>query len=200
MADGIREWAMLTDFGADSYDTLTGQELRRRRRQIPDDPKDQPYADLFSKRVSNECSEYLAGRHSPSDALGRAFFGSKNFMGEKLVLTSLNSMLSLYPEGATTLPTQFVPNEQYLQWRVTMKAPLELICSYRIEDLNFRGCTMLAFCPSLRKVYHGNVFNVTDEKMQGFLPDMGVRMHVHYAEFLLNGMTEELEKMANKKD
>jgi len=197
-ADGLREWAMLTNFGADSYDSLTGQELRRRRRMIPEDPKKQPYVDLFSKRVSDESSDYLMSHSSPSDALGRAFFGSKSFMGEKLVLSSLNTLFSFYPVGTTTIPTHFKLNGQYLLWTVTAKSPLELICSYKLAGLNIKGCTMLAFDPSLRKAYHGNVIDVTEEVTRGFLTEIGIRMHVNYAEFLLAGMANELENMANE--
>mmetsp|Transcript_28264 Transcript_28264/g.51095 ORF Transcript_28264/g.51095 Transcript_28264/m.51095 type:complete len:242 (-) Transcript_28264:7-732(-) len=198
-ADGLRDWAIRTDFGADGYENMTGQEIRRRRRQISDDPKKEPYADLFSKRVSDECSQYLARHPSPSDVLGRAFFGSRSFMGEKLVLSSLNSLFSLYPGHATTLPTNFKLNEQYLEWKVTMKAPLELICSFQIGGLKVKGCTMLAFDPSLRKAYHGTCMDVAEERIEGFLPEKGIQMHKKYAQFLLDGMTDELENIANEK-
>ena len=57
---------------------------------------------------------------------------------------------------------------------------------------------MLAFDPSLRKVYHGNCIDVREEIIQGFFPKKGVRLHVAYAKFLLDGMTNELENLANK--
>lgn len=59
---------------------------------------------------------------------------------------------------------------------------------------------MLAFDPSLRRVYHGNVINVAEKRTkEEFLPDMGSKMHVKYAKFLLDGMVEELEKLAEVK-
>ena len=186
---------MLNDFGSDGCVTQTSQEMRRRRRQVIDDP----YVDLFSKRVSDECSQYLSGHPSPSDALGRAFFGSRNFIAEKIALSSLDSLLSLYPEGATTLPKEFGLNNQYLQWKVTMKAPLELIWSYQIVRLNLRGCTMVAFDPALRRAYHGNCFDVAEKRIEGFFLTNGIYMHTKYAEFLLDGMVESLEKLANGK-
>jgi len=174
--------------------TLPAQKSAAVTRLVVDDP----YVDLFSKRVSDECSRYLSGHPSPSDALGRAFFGSRNFMAENILLSSLDSLFTLYPEGAKTLPTEFGFNSQYLLWKVSMKAPLELICSYQIEGLNFRGITMVAFDPALRRAYHGNCINVTEKRIQGFFLKKGIHMHTKYAEFLLNGMVESLEKLANE--
>ena len=118
-------------------------------------------------------------------------------MAEKILLSSLDSLLSLYPEGATTLPKEFGLNNQYLQWKVTMKAPLELICSYQIERLNFRGCTMVAFDPALRRAYHGNCIDVAEKRIEGFFLKKVIHMHTKYAEFLLDGMVGSLEKLAN---
>ena len=169
--------------------------------KIEDEIDKQPYVDLFSKRVSNEVAAYLADHPSPSDVLGRAFFGSKQFIGEKMVLSSLNAMFSLYPEGATTLPTQFNLNDRYLHWNVSMKAPLELICSYQIDALKFRGCTMLAFDPSLRKAYHGNCIDVTEGQIQcSQLAQLGINLHIKYAELLLDGMVDELNKISHSKE
>ena len=200
---GLLQWCLITEFGADGYQNLTSQVLRRRRRQLElMDDYAQPYTDLFSKRVSSECNEYLWAHHSPSDVLGRAFFGSTNFAGERMVLSSLNSMLSLYPEenNAATLPDKFNLGDTYLQWKVTMKAPLELICSWNVEKLNIKGCTMMAFDPSLRYVYHGNCIDMANDKLRGELPQMGIKMHEKYANFLLDGMVHELESIATKKD
>ena len=183
---------MLMDFGRDVQENPNGQEMRRRRRQLTDD-QNQPYVDLFSSKVGDKCSEYLARHPSPSDVLGRAFFGSKSFGGEKMILSTLNS----YPSDAITLPN-FKLNDQYLQWKVRMKTPIELICSYSVdvERLKFRGCTMLAYDPSLRKVYHGNCINVAEERIKGFFPELGIQLHVKYAKFLLDGMVAELDKIA----
>ena len=117
-----------------------------------------------------------------------------------MVLSSLNSLFSLYHvDAATTLPKEFKVKDQFLLWQVVVKSPLELILSYEIETLNFRGLTMLAFDPSLRKVYHGNCIDVREERLvQGFFPKKAVQLHVAYAKFLLDGMTDELENLANK--
>ena len=198
-ADGLREWAVLTDFGADGYEQLKSQEMRRRRRHMEDeDDTKLPYVDLFSQKVSNECSEYLARHPSPSDLLGRAFFGSNVFIGEKIASLSMNAALSLFPNDATTLPTHFKANDQYLHWKVTMKAPLEMICSWELKALNFKGVTMLAYDPSLRKAYHGNCIDVAEGEIDGFIPEMAVQMHVKYAEILLSGLVNELEKDCKK--
>lgn len=197
-ANGLREWAVLNDYGATvNCGTLpTSQDMRRRKRQLIDEP----YADLFARRVSDECSQYLSQHPYPSDELGRAFFGSTNFMAERIILSSLDTLLSLYPDGASTLPTLFSMNDQYLQWKVTMKAPLELICSYQIERLNFRGSTMLAYDPSLKMVYHGNCIDFAEQRIQGLILKKCFELHKKYAEFLLAGMVNTLERQSNVRD
>ena len=55
---------------------------------------------------------------------------------------------------------------------------------------------MLAFDPALRKVYHGNCINVTNERVKGYIPELAIQMHVKYAELLLNDMANELENLA----
>ena len=196
-ADGLREWAVLNDYGAtaDCGTLPTSQDMRRRKRQLIDEP----YVDLFARRVSDECSQYLSENSSPSDELGHAFFGSTNFMSERMILSSLNSLFSLYPDDASTLPTVFSINDQYLQWKVTMKAPLELICSYQIERLNFRGCTMLAFDPALKNVYHGNCIDFAEKRIQGLILKKSFDIHRKYAEFLLTGMVSTLERRSNER-
>lgn len=193
-ADHLREWAMLTNFGNDNIDSITGQEIRKRRRQIPEVENKLPYVDLFSKKVSNECSKYISNQHSPTDVLGKAFFGCNSFRAEKMLLNTMNTLFSLYPSNATTLPSVFNMRNQYLHWKVTSLAPSEIILSYNIGS--FRGATMLAFDQSLRKVYHGNCIDVTNESIKGFIPELAIQMHVKYAESLLDGMVEELENLA----
>ena len=186
--DGLREWATLTDFGADGYEDQTRQDIRRRKMEYD------RYADLFSMRVSDGCSNYLASRPSPSDVLGRAFFGSRRFTAEKIFISSLNSIFHLYPEGSTILPAQFNMNDRFLHWNVSSKSPLEIIYTYQIDVFHFRGCTMLAYDPSLKKVYHGNCIDVAEERVKSSL---GIRMHVHYAKYLLGGMVRELEILSS---
>ena len=190
---------MLTNYGNDNIDSITGQEIRKRKRKIPEDENKLPYVDLFSTKVSSECSKYISNQHSPTDVLGKAFFGCNSFRAEKMLLNKLNTLFSLYPTNATMLPSVFNMRDQYLSWKVTSLAPSEIILSYNIESSRFRGfrgATMLAYDPSLRKVYHGNCIDVTNERMKGFIPELAIQMHVKYAESLLHGMVEELENLA----
>ena len=55
---------------------------------------------------------------------------------------------------------------------------------------------MLAFDPTLRKVYHGNCIDITNGRIKGHIHELAVQMHVKYAELLLNDMVEDLEKLA----
>ena len=80
-----------------------------------------------------------------------------------------------------------------------MKAPLELICSYQIERLNFRGCTMLAYDPALKKVYHGNCIDFAEQRIQGMILKTSFEIHKRYAEFLLADMVSTLERRSNEK-
>jgi len=119
-------------------------------------------------------------------------------MAEKYLLTAMNSVFSLYPDRALVLPA-FHIDDRYLQWRVTMNASLELICSWELESYNVKGCTMVAFDPTLRKVYHGNCINVPAKRLEGNLFRHPMRMHLYYAKFLLNGMVNELESLSKSK-
>ncbi len=192
--EGLRQWCLLTDFGTDGYQNLTSRDMRRRRRdidEIMEDPKRLPYTDLFAKKVSKECHDYLVVQPSPSDVLGKAFFGSRNFIAERTLLTTID------PWGNTELPEAFKLGDKYLHWKVTMKAPLELICTWKLEQFNMKGCTMLAYDPSLRKAYHGNCINVSHGQIdEGKQIKIGMQLHVKYAEFLVHGMVDELESVA----
>lgn len=115
-------------------------------------------------------------------------------MAERVFLSSLNSVFRTYPESSTILPDQFNLNGRYLHWKASLIAPLEIMYTYQIDGLHLRGCTMLAYDPSLKKVYHGNCIDIAEERVQSSL---GVRMHVRYAKYLLDGMIRELEVLAN---
>ena len=58
---------------------------------------------------------------------------------------------------------------------------------------------MVAFDPALRRAYHGYCFDVAEKRIEGFFLKNGIHMHTKYAEFLLDGMVESLEKLANGK-
>lgn len=186
--DSLKHWALLSNFGQESFDQLKSQEIRRRRRRIDDD-ENQPYVDLFSKRISDESNDYLKTQPSPSDALARAFFGSKHFLTERMILTPI---YTLSGSSSITLPRSFAMNDRFLAWRVAMKSPLELILSWNVSNVN--GVTMFAYDPSLRKVYHGNCINVAEDTIQDRpLAMRGIQLHNRYAQFLLDGMVEEIE-------
>lgn len=191
--DSLQQWAMLTEFGSDT--NINGQQLRRRKRRMNDNHRNLPYVDLFSQRISKQCSDYLVHQPCASCLLGKAFFGSSAFQAEKYFLTAMNSMFSLHPKTATTMP-DFQLNDRYLQWRVSMNAPLELICTWELERYGIKGNTMMAFDPSVRKVYHGNCINISIQQLGGLGYSHAMKLHVIYAKFLMNGMVNELESMA----
>lgn len=189
--DSLKHWALLSNFGQESFDQLKSQEIRRRRRRLDDD-ENQPYVDLFSKQISDESNDYLKTQISPSDVLARSFFGSKNFMAERMILTPI---YTLSGSSSISLPRSFSMNDRYLAWTVAMKSPLELILSWNVSNVN--GVTMFAYDPSLRKVYHGNCINIAADTLHDRpLALRGIQLHSRYAQFLLDGMVEEIEELS----
>ena len=190
-SDGLRLWALLSNFGQESFEQLKSQEIRKRRRLLGDD-ESQPYVDLFSKRISDESNDYLKTVPSPSDTIARAFFGSKHFMAERMVLTPIYLLSST---SSTTLPCTFSMNDRFLTWRVVTKSPLELILSWQVG--NVKGVTMMGFDPSQRKAYHGNCIDIKEDTLNNMPFVMsGIRLHKTYAQFLLDGMVKELTRMS----
>jgi len=187
-SDGLKQWALISNFGQESLEELKSQEVRRRRRLL-DDENNQPYVDLFSKRISDECNDYLVSQASPSDTLARAFFGSKHFMLERMILTPIHSFSG---ESSASIPSSLRLNDRFLQWRVACKSPLELIFSWQVS--NVKGVTMLAFDPALRKAYHGNCIDIKEETLNRPIATAGIRLHKTYAQFLLDGMVKELSR------
>lgn len=185
-SDGLKNYGLLSNYGQESLEQLKSREVRRKRRQL-DDETNQPYVDLFSKRISDECSDHLKSQESPSDSLARAFFGSKHFMPERIILTPIHLLSG---ESSTSIPSSFQLKDRFLQWTVVSKSPLELIFSWQVT--NVKGVTMLAFDPALQKVYHGNCINIKEEALDKPLAAIGIRLHKVYAEFLLAGMVSEL--------
>lgn len=183
--DGLISYSVLTNFGQESLEQLKSQEVRRRRRQLNDETN-QPYVDLFSKRISDECSDYLKSQASPSDTLARAFFGSMHFMPERMILTPTR----LLSGESFSVPSSFQMNDRYLQWTVKSKSPLEIILSWQFS--NVKGVTMLAYDPALQKAYHGNCINIPEEAFNRPLAAQGKQFHRAYAQFLLDGMVKEL--------
>lgn len=185
-SDGLKHYCLLSNYGQDSLEQLKSQEVRRRRRQL-DDETNQPYVDLFSKRISNECNDHLKSQANPSDTLARAFFGSKHFMPERMILTPIHLLSG---ESSTSIPSSFQLKDRFLQWTAVSKTPLEVILSWQVSSV--RGVTMLAFDPALHKVYHGNCINIKEEALDRPLAANGIRLHKLYAQFLLDGMVGEL--------
>ena len=79
--------------------------------------------------------------------------------------------------------------EQFLLWKVVVSSPHEMILEWSVRGKAL-GCTMVAFDPSLRKVYHGNCLKFEP----GSTP---TAIHAWYAQTLLGGMVQKLEKDAS---
>ncbi len=167
-----------------------GGGKRARRSDEEDDGPDEGvlYTDLFSHKISPECSGWLDSHEDPSGALGKAFFGSPRFIPERIVMSPL-----FYKH--TRLLDSFKEQERFLAWKVISKSPLELICEWNLGNMT-KGLTMLAFDPPLRRIYHGNcVDRLTSQNkiFEAFIP-----LHDQYANYLLRGMGDALEKEAQK--
>lgn len=91
-------------------------------------------------------------------------------MVERILLHLLNSVFRMYSKYSTILLVQFYMISQYLQWKVSFRAPLEMIYTYKIDGLKFRG-TMLAYDPSLNKIVPGNCIDIAQERVQ---PSLGI--------------------------
>ena len=183
--EGLKYWA------SEYWNPLKTQSKRRRsHREHHEIPY---YCDLYSHRVSNESINWLEEQSNPSAHLTRAFFGSTHFAPERVLLTLLYKGQSKCNRELDEL--YFNKEDQYLAWTVQVNAPYELILTY---DLGFmRGCTMIAFDPSLRKVYHGNCIDIDADHLS---PIWGIAIGLHqwYANFLLKGMVLQLEKAVLK--
>lgn len=155
------------------------------------DDKNEPYADLFYRKASPASIEYLNAQKHPSSELTKCFFTSNHFTPERLIISPL------FPNRTKNLPEVFFLNEQYLAWTVVVQTPLELICTWQLNE-TVKGCTMIAYDPSLRRVYNGNCIHssVTNNRIyQALLP-----FHTKYANLLLSGMTQELDKRATNQN
>ena len=140
------------------------------------------FADLYSHKVTPKCASWLNVHSDPSSQLARAFYGSWVFLPERLLLTPFS-----YPH--VTLPNGKIrEGQQFLLWKVVVDSPHEMILEWSVHGKAL-GCTMVAFDPSLRKVYHGNCLK--------FEPgSMPTAIHAWYAQALLGGMVQVLERDA----
>ena len=143
------------------------------------------YVDMFSHSLTKECATWLDTHRSPSIELGKSYFGSNHFLPERIGLTPF-----FYQHS--DMPTRFEQSDSFLVWTVAVRAPLEIICTWNGP---FRGCTMLAFDPKLRKVFHGTCIHTasTSPLQKSLTP-----FHIRYSKFLLTGMVQQLENEALK--
>ena len=153
-----------------------------------DDRDRNPYSDLFYDKISVPCSTWLDSHNDPSAEIAKAFFSSRRFYPERMLMTPFLYDKMHVPE--------FREGDKFLAWEVISKSPLELICSWNLGKV--QGLTTVAFDPKLRRLYHGNCidFDTADSRVfQALLP-----LHCHYAKFLLGGMKDVLEKKAIEED
>jgi len=184
--DGLKYWAT-------QHWKLSNSDNQRRSSRFTDlDETHTYYCDLYSYKVSTECINWLEGQSNPSVLLTRAWFGSTRFMLERVLMSPFLQAKST-SRNITDAPLNM--NDQYLGWSVQFRAPHELILTYNFASK--RGCTMIAFDPSLRKVSTGNCLEI-DPNKASTLWKLGIYFHQWYAKFLLKGMALELEKQSKK--
>ena len=143
----------------------------------------EPYVDLYSEKISPECTEYLKHQSNPSSDLTKCFFGSNRFLPERCMLTLI------FRENYI-LPDVFNTDSKFLAWNVAAHTPLETICTWELRQ-TVKGCTMIGFDPQLRRIYHGNCIHSSfadNDMFRAMLP-----LHNNYAKFLLNGMVNQIE-------
>ena len=192
--DGLKHWARITNFGQDSLEQLKSQEVRRRQRNL-NDQTNWPYVDLYSARISDECCDYLKAQANPSDTLARAYFGSKHFYPERMILIPIQLLSG---DMTTSIPSTFLVKDRFLQWTVVSKTPFELILLWKFSSV--KGLTTMAFDPSVGKVYHGNSISLGEETLKRPLVAAGVSFHKLYAQFLLKGMVKDLQSKTPRRD
>ena len=163
------------------------QQFGKRLWNEKQDDRD-PYSDLFYDKISAPCSTWLDSHHDPSAEIAKAFFSSRRFYPERMLMTPFLYDKMHVPE--------FREGDKFLAWEVISKSPLELICSWNLGKV--QGLTTVAFDPKLRRLYHGNCidFDTSDSRVfQALVP-----LHCHYAKFLLGGMKDVLERKTIEKD
>lgn len=142
------------------------------------------FVDLYSQKVSSQCSAWLNVHPNPSSQLVRAFYGSIQFLPERMLLTP-------FCYADCTLPkkdAKIQRGQKFLLWTVVADTPHEMILEWSVGGKSL-GCTMVAFDPCLRKVYQGNCLK--------FEPDsFSTKVHTWYAQLLLSGMVHKLEQEA----
>ena len=147
---------------------------------IEDD--DHLFVDLHHADISKQCSSWLDQHPHPSSELARAFFGSNSFRYERILL----SPFFYSPE----LPNTFQPHSQFLAWTVVSQTPHEIIFEWKFSS-KAKGCTMVAFDPTLSRVYQGNGLPTIPASLL-------IQFHDMYSTFLLKGMVEHLEGGATR--
>ena len=148
----------------------------------------EPYVDLFSAKISLECTEYLKHQSNPSSDLTKCFFGSNRFLPERCMLTLI------FRENYA-LPDVFSTDSKFLAWSAAVNTPLETICTWELRQTVI-GCTMIGFDPQLRRVYHGNCIHSSFADNDWFKASLP--FHNNYAQFLLNGMVNQIEAQSRR--
>mmetsp|Transcript_1918 Transcript_1918/g.2336 ORF Transcript_1918/g.2336 Transcript_1918/m.2336 type:complete len:198 (+) Transcript_1918:59-652(+) len=149
--------------------------------------KHSPYSDLLSQKVSTASIDYLNEHPHPSSELAKFFFKSVPFAPERIILTPFR-----YQHSA--LPNIFTEGTKYLFWTVRVHTPLEIILRWQLNGID--GCTMIAYDPQIKRVYHGNSIHSSVTKNNVFRAL--TPLHVQYAKLLLSGMVQELESNIEK--
>jgi hypothetical protein len=147
--------------------------------------KEASFVDLYSQKVSPQCASWLKTNSRPSTQLIKSFFGSIRFVPERILLTPF-----WYHHRKLPTLDKIEIGQRFLLWTVVVDSPHEMILEWKVGS-QVGGYTMVAFCPSLRKVYQGNCLT--------FQPgSTSASAHAWYAEFLLGGMIQHLEQEALK--
>jgi hypothetical protein len=140
---------------------------------------DVKYVDLFSCKINDQCANWLNDHPYPSSEITRAFFGSYWFLPERILLSSICYPHVRLPKGPIR------QGQKFLLWTVVVDSPHEKILEWQIGGTSIGGATMVAFDPTLRKVYHGNCIKFK-------VGSIGAELHKWYAQRLLHGMVNKL--------
>jgi hypothetical protein len=185
-SEALQQWA-IHHFNTDTNGKLK-QNKREGKRENENENESIAYVDLFSEPISNECVTYLNNQKHPSSELVKSFFGSSQFLPQRMLITPFFEH--------SQLPDVFSLGTQYLPWTVAVQSPLETICTYertfKFTNVKVRGCTMIAYDPKLRRVYHGNCIESSAATQSNIFRIM-TPMHVKYARMLLSGMVQDIE-------
>mmetsp|Transcript_20817 Transcript_20817/g.29216 ORF Transcript_20817/g.29216 Transcript_20817/m.29216 type:complete len:242 (+) Transcript_20817:56-781(+) len=188
--EGLRYWAATRWSDSGEYDSSM---LYNR--------EDPLYTDLYFLKVSHKCAKWIDSNNIASSPLGLAFFGSRRFIPERVLMTPL----FLFSDRNVLLPKAFDEDQTFLAWKCCQVSPLEVLLEWNVSFPGSngklaQGITLLAFDPALKRVYFGNCvltqkksFNCA--KPTPFLQKL-LALHANYSKYLLEGMVIQLESMS----